>query len=120
MILVVTWDGKAVDVAYTLRALGRETMVTGLVDAETGAALRRELLAAGLRESLFDLAGPRLSVSDWADFLGGFYALAARASTVVVAGGLPAGFPADAFAQLKRTTPTPVLPVEDFDAHADR
>jgi tagatose 6-phosphate kinase len=120
MILVVTLDGNGIDVARDLRARGHETMVTGLVDAETGAALRRELHAAGLRESLFDLAGPKLSISDWADFLGGFYALAARASAVVVAGGLAAGLPDDAVAQLKRTTPTPVRTVEELDADADR
>ncbi|HEX6360213.1 hypothetical protein [Actinophytocola sp.] len=142
MILTVTlktaFDGRAVgrgiDVARALHALGHETMVTGLVDAENGPAIRADVLAAGLRESLFDLAGDRVTISDWADFMGGFYALAARASVVVLSGDLPDGLPADAYAQLTRTTSTPVvldtsgadaahvaaMVVEEQNAHADR
>jgi tagatose 6-phosphate kinase len=137
VILVVTldagFDGRAVgtgiDVARALHARGHEVMVTGLVDAETGAAIRVDVLGAGLRESLFDLVGTRVTISDWADFVGGFYALAARASAVVLSGGLRDGLPADAFAQLGRTTSTPVvldpsgavdLIMEKLDAHTDR
>lgn len=124
VILVVTLD-EDLTVARELRALGRDVMVTGLV---SGSAVRRDAVAAGLRESLFDLAGPSLSISDWADFVGGFYALATRASVVVLSGGLPETLPDDAFAQLTRTTETPVvvaantaeLNLEELDAHADR
>ncbi|HYQ70013.1 hypothetical protein [Actinophytocola sp.] len=105
MILVVTLD-EDLAVARTLRGRGLDVMVTGLV---RDPVLRREALAAGLRESLFDLAAPELSISDWADFVGGFHALAARASVVVLAGGLPARLPDDAFAQLVRATGTPVV-----------
>ena len=105
MILVVTLD-EDLAVARALGSAGPEVMVTGLI-GESG--LHREALVAGLRESLFDLAGPELSISDWADFVGGFYALAARASVVVLAGGLPERLPDDAFAQLVRTTATPVV-----------
>ncbi|MFL6119057.1 hypothetical protein [Actinophytocola sp.] len=105
MILTVTLD-EDLAVARALRGLGLEVMVTGLVRDQ---ALRRDALAAGLRESLFELTGPTLSISDWADFVGGFYALAARASVVVLSGGLPEELPDDAFAQLIRTTGTPVV-----------
>jgi tagatose 6-phosphate kinase len=124
MILVVTFDGNFA-VARELHGLGHDTMVTGLVGDD---ALRAEVLAAGPRESLFDLHGPRLSISDWADFVGGFYQLAARASVVVLAGALPEGFPDDAYAQLIRTTETPVVMdtsgvteiAKELDARADR
>jgi tagatose 6-phosphate kinase len=117
MILTVTlktgFDGRAVgsgiEVARVLHALGHETMVTGFVDGETGAAIRMDVLAAGLRESLFDLVGDRVTISDWADFVGGFHALAARASVVVLSGELPDGLPVDAYAQLIRATSTPVV-----------
>jgi tagatose 6-phosphate kinase len=122
--------GKGINVARVLHALGHETMVTGLVGGETGAAIRADVAAAGLRESLFDMAGPSrrtvtivsdgtatavnepgppVSISDWADFVGGYHALAARASVVVLSGSLPPHLPDDAYAQLVRATPTPVI-----------
>ena len=126
MILVVTLD-EDLTVARELRGLGMEVMVTGLV---RDPAPRHEALAAGLRESLFDLSGPSLSISDWTDFVGGFYTLAARASAVVLSGVQPEEMPEDAFAQLIRTTEKPVVVaanvaeavtgLEELDAHADR
>jgi tagatose 6-phosphate kinase len=122
--------GKGVNVARVLHALGHETMVTGLVGGETGAAIRADVREAGLRESLFDMAGPSrrtvtivsdgtatavnepgppVSISDWADFVGGYHALAARASVVVLSGSLPGNLPVDAYAQLIRATSTPVI-----------
>ncbi|MFC4857593.1 1-phosphofructokinase family hexose kinase [Actinophytocola glycyrrhizae] len=123
--------GKGVNVARVLHALGHETMVTGLVGGDTGAAIRADVLLAGLREALFDMAGPSrrtvtivsdgtatavnepgpaVSISDWADFVGGYHALAARASVVVLSGSLPPNLPDDAYAQLIRATPgTPVI-----------
>jgi tagatose 6-phosphate kinase len=105
-------------------------MVTGLVGGRTGAAIRADVMAAGLREALFEMAGPSrrtvtivaggaatavnepgppVSISDWADFVGGYHALAARASVVVLAGSLPPRLPADAYAQLVRATDTPTI-----------
>ena len=122
--------GKGINVARVLHALGRETMVTGLVGGEAGAAIRLDVRAAGLRESLFDMAGPSrrtvtivsdgtatavnepgppVSISDWADFVGGYHAVAARASVVVMSGSLPGNLPTDAYAQLIRATSTPVI-----------
>ena len=122
--------GKGINVARVLHALGHETMVTGLVGGDTGAAIRADVLGAGLREALFDMAGPsrrtvtivsdgtatavnepgpQVSISDWADFVGGYYTLAARASVVVLSGSLPPGLPDDAYAQLIHATPTPVI-----------
>jgi tagatose 6-phosphate kinase len=53
--------------------------------------------------------GPPVSISDWADFVGGYHAVAARASIVVLSGSLPGNLPIDAYAQLVRATPTPVI-----------
>lgn len=122
--------GKGVNVARVLHALGHETMVTGLVGGDTGAAIRADVLVAGLREALFEMSGPSrrtvtvvsdgtattvneqgpdLSISEWADFVGGYHALAARASVVVLSGSLPGNLPDDAYAQLVRATATPTI-----------
>lgn len=122
--------GKGINVARVLHALGRETMVTGFVGGDIGALIRADVHAAGLRESLFEMAGesrrtvtivsegaatavnepgPPLSISEWADFVGGFHALAARASVVVLSGSLPGNLPDDAYAQLIRVSPAPVI-----------
>jgi len=122
--------GKGINVARVLAALGHETMVTGLVGGQTGAAIRADVMVAGLREALFEMAspsrrtvtivsdgaatavnepGPPVSISDWADFVGGYHALAANASVVVLSGSLPPTLPPDAYAQLVRATATPTI-----------
>ena len=122
--------GKGVNVARVLHALGHETMVSGLVGGQTGAAIRADVIVAGLREALFEMAGPSrrtvtivsdgtatainepgppVSISDWADFVGGYHQLADRASVVVLSGSLPGNLPADAYAQLIRATSTPTI-----------
>ena len=122
--------GKGVNVARVLHALGHQTMVTGLVGGETGNAIRADVLVAGLREALFEMTGPsrrtvtvvsdgtatavnepgpEVSISDWADFVGGYHALAAQASVVVLSGSLPPNLPDSAYAQLIRATPIPVI-----------
>lgn len=130
--------GKGINVARVLHALGHETMVTGLVGGETGAAIRADVVRSGLREGLLDMAGPSrrtvtivstqdgtatavnepgpsVSISDWADFVGGYHALAARASMVVLSGSVPPSLPDDVYAQLIRATPTPTI----LDASGD-
>jgi tagatose 6-phosphate kinase len=122
--------GKGVNVARVLQALGHEPMVSGLVGGQTGAAIRADVLVAGLREALFEMAGPsrrtvtivsdgaatainepgpHVSISDWADFVGGYHQLADRASVVVLSGSLPGNLPTDAYAQLIRATRTPTI-----------
>jgi tagatose 6-phosphate kinase len=122
--------GKGVNVARVLQALGHETTVSGLVGGQTGAAIRADVIVAGLREALFEMAGPSrrtvtivsdgaatainepgppVSISDWADFVGGYHQLADRASVVVLSGSLPGNLPADAYAQLIRATSTPTI-----------
>jgi tagatose 6-phosphate kinase len=122
--------GKGINVARVLKALGHETMVSGLVGGQTGAAIRADVMVAGLREALFEMAGPSrrtvtivsdgaatainepgppVSISDWADFVGGYHQLAARASVVVLSGSLPPNLPDDAYAQLIRATSTPTV-----------
>jgi tagatose 6-phosphate kinase len=122
--------GKGINVARVLHALGHDTMVTGLVGGDTGNAIRADVVVSGLREQLFQMAGPSrrtvtivsdgtatavnepgppVSISDWADFVGGYHALAALASVVVLSGSLPGNLPDDAYAQLIRATPTPTI-----------
>lgn len=119
--------GKGVNVARVLHALGHDVMITGLAGGPTGAAVRAELAAAGLAETLVPIAGdtrrtvtvvddreatgfhepgPRVSLAEWANFLAVYEELADRASVVVLSGSLPPGLPEDAYVQLILLTPT--------------
>jgi tagatose 6-phosphate kinase len=118
--------GKGVNVARVLHALGQDVMVTGLAGGPTGAAVRADLAAAGLPETLVPIAGdtrrtvtvvddreatgfhepgPRVSPAEWANFLATYAELAARAAVVVLSGSLPPGLPQDAYVELIRLAP---------------
>ncbi|MCX2970881.1 MULTISPECIES: 1-phosphofructokinase family hexose kinase [Streptomyces] len=117
--------GKGVNVSRVLRALGHETVATGLCGGPTGDAVRRDLAAAGLPDAfvpiaadsrrtvtvvsredgdatVFNPAGPPVQEAEWRAFTARFQALAARAAVVVLSGSLPPGAPADAYARLVR------------------
>lgn len=117
--------GKGVNVARVLRALGHESVVTGLVGGATGDAAMRELASAGLREALVPVAGetrrtlvvvddeagdatgfwepgPTVSDDDWQRFLAAFSDLLPATEAVVLSGSLPSGLPGDAYAVLCR------------------
>ncbi|MDH6130727.1 tagatose 6-phosphate kinase [Kitasatospora sp. MAA4] len=115
--------GKGVNVARVLAALGQPTAVTGLAGGPTGALLRAELHAAGLRDELvpvagdsrrtltvvsrqdgdatvFNQAGPLVQPAEWAAFTDRYAQLVCDADVVVLAGSLPPGPPEDAYARL--------------------
>ncbi|GFJ82993.1 1-phosphofructokinase family hexose kinase [Phytohabitans houttuyneae] len=113
--------GKGVNVARVLHALGEPVVAAGLAGGGTGARLRAELAAAGIEEAFTPIAGetrrtvvvaaptgatgfwepgPEVTAGEWAAFLAGYPALVRRAALVVLAGSLPRGVPADAYARL--------------------
>jgi 1-phosphofructokinase family hexose kinase len=124
--------GKGVNVSRVLHSLGRDTLATGFAGGDTGAAIRADLAAAGIRESFvepsaparrtvtivseedgsatgFHEPGPRMSIEDWTWFVGRFHDLASRAAVVVLSGSLPPGLPDHAYAQLIGASPAPVV-----------
>ncbi|MEU5594841.1 hexose kinase [Streptomyces sp. NPDC020298] len=113
--------GKGVNVARVLHALGERTAVTGLAGGPTGAAVRAELASAGLTDHLVPIEGesrrtvavvddldttlllepgPRVIPAEWARFTRRYRELLGGARAVVLAGSLPPGVPADAYAVL--------------------
>ena len=114
--------GKGVNVARVLHALGHEAVVTGLAGGFTGAAARAELKAAGVRDEFVEIAGesrmtmtvvdregratgfsepgPVVAREEWAAARSRCSVLIDSASVVVLAGSLPPGLPASAYAQL--------------------
>jgi tagatose 6-phosphate kinase len=116
--------GKGVNVAGVLHALGQDVVATGFASD----AVRRELQAAGIPEEFVATAGRRtvtvvdgadatvlsepgsvVSSAQWTSLMTRFQALAADADAVVLAGSLPPGVPADAYARLGRASQAPVL-----------
>lgn len=119
--------GKGVNVARVLHALGHDVMVTGLAGGPTGAELRADLGAAGLPETLVEIAdhtrrtvtvvddrdatgfhepGPSVTAAEWADFLATYEELARNATVVVLSGSLPPGLPDETYAELIHRAPT--------------
>lgn len=117
--------GKGVNVARVLAALGRPTLVTGLVGGAVGRQIREDLHASGLRDELLSVAGesrrtftvvsaeagdatvfnepgPQVTAAEWDAFRVHYRRLVGRAEVVVLSGSLPPGLPADAYAPLVR------------------
>ncbi len=118
--------GKGTNVARILLGFGYEVSVSGLVGGTTGDAIRADLAAAGLPESLTHIAadsrrtstvvsrstgeatlfsepGPPVTDEEWHRLLDAVGTQAARAPVVVMSGSLPPTVPTDAYAQLVRT-----------------
>ncbi|TQF01443.1 1-phosphofructokinase family hexose kinase [Kitasatospora acidiphila] len=136
--------GKGVNVARVLHALGHRTVVTGLAGGPTGAAVRRDLAAAGLTDELVPIAGesrrtvavvdeeaddttilleggPHVSAAEWTAFLDRYEQLVPHASVVVLSGSLPGGLPVDGYAELIRRARAHRVPaVLDADGEALR
>lgn len=119
--------GKGVNVAAVLAATGHDVLVTGFAGGATGARLREDLDARGLRHdfapcdgesrrtltvvsasdgdaTVFNEPGPHQSPGPWQrllDHVGGLVAQTG-ASVVVLSGSLPPGVPADGYAALVR------------------
>lgn len=119
--------GKGVNVAAVLATMGREVLVTGLAGGATGARVRADLDARGLRHdfagadgesrrtltvvstsdgdaTVFNEPGPHQSPGAWQrllDHVGGLVA-ETGARVVVLSGSLPPGCPRDGYAALVR------------------
>ena len=111
--------GKGINVARVLHALGHDVVVTGLVGDGTGADIRRDLAAAGLRDELAEIAaesrrtitivdgdatvlnepGPIVTPDEWLHFVARFRSRAMDADAVILSGSTPPGWP-DAYARL--------------------
>jgi tagatose 6-phosphate kinase len=117
--------GKGVNVARVLAHVGQPVLATGLVGGAAGAAIRVDLDEAGIRHDFgvieqesrrtvtvvagdtgeataLNERGPAVSAGEWHDFLARFENLVREASVVVCSGSLPAGLPADTYAELCR------------------
>jgi len=117
--------GKGINVARILHGFGHEVLVTGLAGGATGDAIRTDLAAAGLPESLTSIAaesrrtvsvvsrstgeatllnepGPPVDAAEWGRLLDDVATLARTAAVVVLSGSLPPGVPRDAYAYLVR------------------
>jgi tagatose 6-phosphate kinase len=136
--------GKGVNVSRVLDALGHETVVCGFAGGPTGEAIRADLATAGLGAMLTPIAGnsrrtvavvdgsagdatgfwepgPSIEEDEWSAFLRTYDAVLAGARAVVVAGSLPSGEPADAYAELCRRARRAGVPaVLDADGEALR
>ncbi|MFI9605051.1 1-phosphofructokinase family hexose kinase [Streptomyces sp. NPDC052043] len=125
--------GKGINVSRVLHALGRPTVVTGLVGGQSGQALRFDLADAAIPDELVPIAGetrrtvavvdvqesdttillepgPVVTATEWACFLARFDGLLSSADAVVLSGSLPPGLPVDTYATLLRTARTHGVP----------
>ena len=104
--------GKGLNVARTLRALGAEVTLAGLVGGGTGAEVAQRLHGSGItlaltpidgetrrtftvadgsrgQAALFNEPGPAVSAGEYADFLVSYQKAVAAAGVVVLSGSLP-------------------------------
>jgi len=115
--------GKGVNVARTLRALGAEVTLAGLVGGGVGRELVTGLDGSGISTALtwvcgetrrtfavvdtgrgdtavFNEPGPPVSVGEYREFFVTYERALASCAAVVLSGSLPPGVPADAYADL--------------------
>ncbi|MFE0677819.1 1-phosphofructokinase family hexose kinase [Streptomyces sp. NPDC058867] len=115
--------GKGINVSRVLAAAGHDTTVTGLVGGPSGDAVRLELAAAGLRDSLVTIAGttrqtvtvveqaagdatvllepgPEVTAAEWREFRTHYRHLLTTSRVMVLSGSLPAGLPDETYAEL--------------------
>lgn len=130
--------GKGINVARVLRLLGHEVLVSGLAGGSTGDAIRAGLAEGGLADALvpiggssrrtvtvvdsdatvFNERGPVVSAGEWHRFVASYRSEVDRADVVVLAGSLPPGVPADAYALLAALAGAAGVPVV-LDADGD-
>jgi tagatose 6-phosphate kinase len=127
--------GKGVNVARTLRALGQEVRLVGLIGGSTGAELVEGLAGSGIevaftaiagqtrrtltvvdaargQTALFNEPGPLVRAGEYASFAAGFQAGLGGCDAVVLSGSLPGGVGPQAYAGLiamARVASVPVI-----------
>ena len=115
--------GKGVNVARTLRALGTEVTLAGLAGGAAGDELADRLCESGIKlaltpisgqtrrtftvvdagrkqAALFNEPGPAIDTGEFAEFFASYKKAVAECSAVVLAGSLPRGVDAAAYAKL--------------------
>jgi tagatose 6-phosphate kinase len=115
--------GKGLNVARTLRALGRPVALTGLVGGVTGQAILDGLSGTGIvaeltpiagetrrtftvadsvtgQAALFNEPGPAVSATEYQQFVATYERTLAGSAAVVLSGSLPARLPDEAYAGL--------------------
>lgn len=113
--------GKGINVAAVLTQLREPAVATGLCGGGTGEQIRAGLAAAGIPDAFVPVAaesrrtlvvadrtgatgfwepGPVVSAAEWDAFLRRYRGLLIVSRAVVLAGSLPAGVPAEAYAEL--------------------
>ncbi|GAA1820121.1 1-phosphofructokinase family hexose kinase [Actinomadura chokoriensis] len=128
--------GKGVNVARVLHGLGHEVVAAGLAGGAAGrqieegldalgvpasfspvaAESRRTVTVVGPEVTMFCEPGPAVTAAEWGAFLGHYEALVGEAAVVVLSGSLPPGVPPDAYAELARRAPGPVILDADGEA----
>ncbi|GAA3512415.1 1-phosphofructokinase family hexose kinase [Actinocatenispora rupis] len=119
--VVTRAGGKGVNVAAVLTQIREPVVATGLVGGPTGEQIRHRLAAARIADSFVPVAadsrrtlvvadrtgatgfwepGPPVTAEEWSAFVARFRGLATVSRAVVLSGSLPAGVPADAYAEL--------------------
>ncbi|HEX9623007.1 MAG TPA: PfkB family carbohydrate kinase [Streptosporangiaceae bacterium] len=127
--------GKGVNVARTLRALGREVRLVGLIGGAAGAELAELLAGSGIevaftaiaghtrrtltvvdsardQAALFNEPGPLVEPGEYAEFVAAYRAALDECDVVVLSGSLPGGVGAEAYAGLivaARAASVPVI-----------
>jgi len=125
--------GKGLNVARTLRLLGADVLVLGLLGGSTGDAVRSALAASGVAAAFTDIAGetrrtftvvdtgrgevalfnepgPPVSAAEFERLRAAYRRALAGCDAVVLSGSLP-GVPADAYADLIRLAAADGVPV---------
>jgi tagatose 6-phosphate kinase len=125
--------GKGLNVARTLHALGARVMLLGLAGGITGAAIRSQLLAAGVAAKLteidaetrrtfavvdtrrgqvamFNEPGPAVTAGEYRRFLAAYKEALTACTAVVLTGSLPGGLSEDSYAGLIRIAASAGVP----------
>ncbi|HXS64466.1 MAG TPA: hexose kinase [Streptosporangiaceae bacterium] len=126
--------GKGVNVARTLRALGRDVRLAGLIGGATGAELVEGLAGSGVevgftaiagptrrtltvvdsargQAALFNEPGPLVAGGEYQGFLDGYLAALGDCEAVVLSGSLPGGVGPEAYAGLISAARAAAVPV---------
>jgi tagatose 6-phosphate kinase len=133
--------GKGLNVARTLRAIGAQVQVVGLLGGATGQGVRSALSELAIpaafteiraetrrtfavvdsgrgRTALFNEPGPATEPGEYDGFCVQYESALADSAAVVLSGSLPPSLPADTYAQLSEMATAAGVPVL-LDAHGE-